>query len=328
MTQSEDKTIDFQGRVAIVTGAGNGLGRDYALKLAERGAMVVVNDLGTDTRGNLAPGATGNCADRIVDEIRAAGGQAVACRESCATRAGGQAIVEAALDAFGRVDILIHNAGFLRNAAFEDLTEDQITSVVDVHLMAGFYVGQPAYRVMQRQRYGRILLTSSASAMFGTPWQANYAAAKMGLIGLVNVISLEGEKDGILANGLLPTGSGRPSGSDWPEDMLAQANPEIDLLFPAMRNEFVTPIALWLVSQQCTVSHAVYSANAGRFSRIFIGATQGWMGDYASPPTPEMIASRMNDIDDFGQFYIPKSMFDEVTPIIQMRRELAKHVEE
>ncbi len=315
--------IRFDGRVAIVTGAGNGLGRDYALSLAVRGAKVVVNDLGVDTRGKPLSEGGESSAQGVVREIQAAGGEAIACHESCATRGGGAAIVEAAMEAFGRVDILIHNAGFLRNAAFEDLTDEQIQSIMDVHLMAGFYVGQPAFAIMKQQGYGRMLLTSSASALFGTPWQTNYAAAKMGLVGLVNVISLEGAKYGITANGLLPAGSGRlgrPENSDWPEDFGDSANPDIELLFPAMQNAFVTPMSLWLVSERCQTTHALYSATAGRFARVFIGATKGWMSNYDNPPSPEDIEQHWADIEDTGKFDIPGSMFDEFGPIAEARR--------
>lgn len=290
--------VRFDGRVAIVTGAGNGLGRDYALNLAARGAQLVVNDLGVDTRGNpLPPGES--AADKVVAEIRDAGGEAISCHESCATRAGGSAIVQAASQAFGRVDILIHNAGFLRNAAFETLMDEQIASIMDVHLMAGFYVGQPAFAAMKKQGYGRILLTSSASALFGTPWQANYAAAKMGLVGLMNVLALEGAKHGISANALLPAGSGRlarATDMEWPEDFMEQSNSEMELLGPAMRNEFVTPMVLWLVNERCKTSHALYSATAGRFARVFIGATTGWMANYDNPPSPEDIERHFGEI--------------------------------
>lgn len=315
--------IRYDGRVAIVTGAGNGLGRDYALNLAARGAKVVVNDLGVDTKGRPLNEGGESAAQAAVREIVTAGGEAVACHESCATRQGGTAIVDVAMEAFGRVDIFIHNAGFLRNAAFEDLTDEQIGSIMDVHLMAGFYVGQPAFARMKQQGYGRVLLTSSASALFGTPWQTNYAAAKMGLVGLVNVIALEGAKHGITANGLLPAGSGRlgsGQGIDWPADFLDAAPDGMDLLYPAMRNEFVTPMALWLVSERCRTSHALYSATAGRFSRVFIGASRGWMSDYSSPPSPEDIAGHIAEIDDTGAFDIPDSMFDENRPIIKARR--------
>lgn len=314
--------IEYSGRVAIVTGAGNGLGRDYALQLAARGAKVVVNDLGTDTRGNLL-GAGESAAEKVVAEIRAAGGDAIACHESCATREGGAAIVAAAMTAFGSVDILIHNAGFLRNGAFETLSDAQIDAILDVHLKAGFYVGQPAFRIMKERGYGRILFTSSASALFGTPWQSNYAAAKIGLVGLVNVLALEGAGHGITANGLLPAGSGRlgdPGASDWPEGFGDMAPEGLEVLYPAMQNSFVTPMVLWLVSERCKASHALYSATAGRFAKVFVGATKGWLADYETPPSPEDISAHMAEIDDVSAFDVPGSMFEEFNPIVAARR--------
>jgi NAD(P)-dependent dehydrogenase (short-subunit alcohol dehydrogenase family) len=159
--------IRFDGRVAIITGAGNGLGRDYALELARRGAKVVVNDLGGSGSGQ---GASHSAADLVVAEIRDASGEAVASHDSVSTRSGGEAIVQTALDAYGKVDICINNAGFLRNGRFEDLDDGQIDSIIDVHLKGAFYVAQPAYRAMRRNGYGRFLFTGSASAMFGHAW--------------------------------------------------------------------------------------------------------------------------------------------------------------
>jgi len=317
--------IRFDGRVAIVTGAGNGLGRDYALNLAARGARVVVNDLGVDTSGQPLSGTGESAAQRVVREIGAAGGTAIACHESCATRSGGSAIVESAMEAFGRIDIVIHNAGFMRNAPFELLSDDQIDSLIDVHLKAGFFVGQPAFAQMKRQGYGRMLMTSSASGMFGMPWQAAYGAAKAGLAGLVNVIAIEGAKHGITANGLLPTGSGRlgrsaPGSVPWPDDLDEARHPEMKLIAPGMDNAFVTPMVLWLVSEQCRVSHALYSATAGRFARVFTGATRGWLADYDCPPTPEDIAERIGEIDDMTHFDVPAHVFEEFAPIIARRK--------
>jgi NAD(P)-dependent dehydrogenase (short-subunit alcohol dehydrogenase family) len=306
-----------------VTGAGNGLGRDYALNLAARGAKVVVNDLGLDINGNPLGATQDSPAQAVVREIESAGGEAVACHESCATRSGGSAIVQAARDAFGRVDIFIHNAGFLRNAPFEDLTDEQIRSIVDVHLMAGFYVGQPAFTAMKEQGYGRILFTSSASAMFGSHWQANYAAAKAGLVGLLNALAVEGARHGITANGLLPAGSGRlgtATDLDWPADFYERLNPEMALVAPAMTNDFVTPMVLWLTSERCRTSHAVYSATAGRYARILIGVTNGWLSDYDTPPGPEDIERHIAEIDDPTTIHTPQHVLEEFGPIVEMRK--------
>ena len=316
--------IRFDGRVAIVTGAGSGLGRDYARALAARGASVVVNDLGTDPLGTLlGAGDAEGPAHRVAREITDAGGRAVACTESCATRAGGDAIVESALDAFGRVDVLIHNAGFLRNAPFEALDEDAIRSILDVHLMAGFHVGQPAYRAMQRQGYGRIVLTSSSSGVFGCAWQANYAAAKTGLVGLMNVLAIEGAAHGIQANALLPCGATRlgQRADEWPEDFRAAAPEGFELVVPAIRNDLVVPMVVWLTSERCRATRAIYSATGGRFARVFVGEGRGWLCDPDTPPSAEDIGRHVEEIDDVASFDVPASMHDEFRPIIAAIRE-------
>ncbi|MGF6660221.1 NAD(P)-dependent dehydrogenase (short-subunit alcohol dehydrogenase family) [Paraburkholderia atlantica] len=322
-----ESTIRFDGRVAIVTGAGSGLGRDYAKALAARGAAVVVNDLGTDPRGNvLSDMGARSAALGVVDEIETAGGKAIACHESCATRAGGTAIVDAALKAFGRVDVLIHNAGFLRNAPFEELSDEQIRSIMDVHLMAAFYVGQPAWRVMQAAKYGRIVLTSSASAMFGSVWQANYGAAKAGLVGLMNSIGAEGEKYGIHVNGLLPCGASRlGQGSDeWPADFHDGMPEDFALVAPGIRNEFVVPMAIWLASERCEANRALYTATGGRFARVFVGEADGWLSQHDNPPTPEDIERHLAEIDDTTRFDQPRSVWGEFESIISGYRAEAK----
>jgi NAD(P)-dependent dehydrogenase (short-subunit alcohol dehydrogenase family) len=315
-----DCSIRFDGRVAIVTGAGSGLGRDYARALAARGAAVVVNDLGTDPVGNLIDDApVRSPAKKVVDEIEAAGGKAIACHESCATREGGAAIVEAALAAFGRVDILIHNAGFLRNAPFESLTDEQIRSIMDVHLMAAFYVGQPAYRAMKAEGYGRIVLTSSAAAMFGSVWQANYGAAKAGLVGLMNSVGSEGEKHGIFVNGLLPCGATRlgQGKSEWPADFHESIPADFSRITPGIRNEFVVPMTVWLASERCKVNRALYTATGGRFARVFVGEANGWLCPHDSPPSPEDIEQHLAQIDDTTRFDQPKNVWDEFESIIK-----------
>ncbi|MEX3812994.1 SDR family NAD(P)-dependent oxidoreductase [Paraburkholderia sp. BR13439] len=322
-----DSTIRFDGRVAIVTGAGSGLGRDYAKALAARGAAVVVNDLGTDPRGNvLSDIGARSAALGVVEEIGTAGGKAIACHESCATRAGGTAIVDAALNAFGRVDVLIHNAGFLRNAPFEELTDEQIRSIMDVHLMAAFYVGQPAWRAMQAAKYGRIVLTSSASAMFGSVWQANYGAAKAGLVGLMNSIGTEGEKYGIQVNALLPCGASRlGQGSDeWPADFHDGMPEDFALVAPGIRNEFVVPMAIWLASERCKANRALYTATGGRFARVFVGEADGWLSQHGRPPTPEDIERHLAEIDDTTHFDQPQSVWGEFESIISGYRAEAK----
>jgi NAD(P)-dependent dehydrogenase (short-subunit alcohol dehydrogenase family) len=198
--------IDFAGQVAIVTGAGRGLGRLYALDLARRGAAVVVNDLGGTMRGD---GADAGVADQVVDEITKAGGQAVASHDSVDSPEGGQAIVDAAVETFGRLDAVVSNAGIFNSIPFDALSPDDWRHMLRVHLDGGFYLSQPAYKVMAKQNYGRFVFISSSAGNFGQPSEAHYAAAKTGLVGLSNVIAIEGAAHGILSNTVLPTGFSR-----------------------------------------------------------------------------------------------------------------------
>lgn len=317
-------TVRFDGRVAIVTGAGNGLGRGYAIELARRGAKVVVNDLGVSGSGQ---GGSSGPADAVVDEIRAAGGEAVASPASVATREGGAEIVQTALDAFGRVDICINNAGFLRNSRFEDLTDENIDAILNVHLKAGFYVGQPAYKAMRKNGYGRMLFTASASAMFGHAWQANYAAAKAGLVGLSNVVAIEGSAYGIQSNALLPTALTR-LGEEMDQGFL-----EIPAFAKMMETtdwsategrlvpEFNVPLTLYLVSEDCKYTHGVFSANSGRYARVAIAATEGWFAPMGTtPPSVEDIAEHFGKITKLENYAEPLGVYEEMTQVAEVAR--------
>ena len=198
--------IDFEGQVAVVTGAGRGLGRLYAIELARRGASVVVNDLGGTMHGD---GADASVADQVVEEISAAGGTAVASHDSVDSPEGGEAIVRTAVESFGRLDAVVSNAGIFNSIPFDELTPDDWRRMLRVHLDGGFYLAQPAFRVMKKQGYGRFVFISSTAGMFGQHLEAHYAAAKAGLVGLTNIIALEGAPHGILANTVLPTGFSR-----------------------------------------------------------------------------------------------------------------------
>ncbi|HEU5323339.1 MAG TPA: SDR family NAD(P)-dependent oxidoreductase, partial [Methylomirabilota bacterium] len=193
--------IRFDGRVAVITGAGGGLGRTYAKEIARRGGMVVVNDLGGKADGS---GASSSMADETVKQIVEAGGKAVANYDSVSTPQGGEAIVKAALDNFGRVDVVINNAGILRDKTFAKLAPEDLEIVLDVHLKGAFYVSQPAFRVMKEQNYGRLLFTASGAGIFGNFGQANYASAKAGLVGLVRTLALEGARSNIAVNAIAP----------------------------------------------------------------------------------------------------------------------------
>lgn len=316
--------LRFDGRVAIITGAGNGLGKDYALELARRGAKVVVNDLGGSGSGQ---GASHSAADVVVEEICDAGGEAVANYASVATRAGGEAIVQTALDAFGKVDICINNAGFLRNNRFEDLSDTQIDSILDVHLKGAFYVAQPAYRVMRQNGYGRFLFTGSASAMFGHAWQANYAAAKGGLMGLSHIVAIEGSAYGIKSNLLLPTAQSRLAQEMDAGFMeipaFVDAVQSADYAASADRVEvpFNTPLVVYLVSEQCTSTHGIFSANSGRYSQVRICAADGWVAPMGTtPPSAEDIATHFDEICDVTVYHEPLTVYDEFTAVAKAAR--------
>lgn len=316
--------IRFDGRVAIVTGAGNGLGRDYALELARRGARVVVNDLGGSASG---VGSSSSAAEQVVEEIVKSGGEAIANADSVAARPGGAAIVEAALDTWGRVDILISNAGFLRNGRFEGLTDEQIDPILDVHLKAAFYVGQPAYRAMRANGYGRMLFTGSASAMFGHAWQANYASGKGAMIGLSNVIALEGSAYGIQSNVLLPTAASRLAGEmdqgflEIPQFAQSMQNADFSASDGRVVPEFNTPLALFLVSEACKATHGIYSSNSGRYARVRICAAEGWVAPKGpTPPSLEDVAQHFEQINELGEFSEPQTVYEEFSAVAAAAR--------
>src|SRR4051794_21552631 len=228
--------LGFEGKVAIITGAGGGLGRSHALELARRGALVVVNDLGGSVDGQ---GGSHTAAQQVVDEIAGAGGEAVANYDSVATPERGRAIVQTALDTFGRIDIVVNNAGILRDAAFKNMGPEQLEPVLDVHLKGAFYVTQPAWQHLREQNYGRIVNTASAAGIFGNFGQANYGAAKMGLVGLTRVLAVEGARNNILVNAIAPVAKTRMT-----EELLG---PMADKLDP----KFVTPVVAWLAHEDC-----------------------------------------------------------------------------
>lgn len=316
--------IRFDNRVAIVTGAGNGLGREYALELARRGAKVVVNDLGGSGSGH---GQSQTAADAVVAEIKATGGDAVASHDSVATRAGGNAIIETALDHWGRVDICINNAGFLRNNRFDDLSDDQIDAIIDVHLKGAFYVGQPAYRAMRKNGYGRMLFTGSASAMFGHAWQANYAAAKGAMLGLSNVVAIEGSAYGIQSNVILPTADSRLAKEMDAGFMeipaFAESVQRADLSASEGRIvlEFNTALALYLVSEASRATHGVYSSNSGRYARVRICAVEGWVAPAGTtPPTIEDIAANFAQLEAMQNHAEPMTVYDEFATVAKAAR--------
>jgi NAD(P)-dependent dehydrogenase (short-subunit alcohol dehydrogenase family) len=295
-------TIEFDGRVAIVTGAGGGLGKCYALELARRGARVVVNDLGGNPDGT---GAAASPADTTVAEIKAAGGEAVANYDSVATPEGGEAITKTALDAFGTVDIVINNAGILRDKSFVNLAVADLGAVIDVHLLGAFHVTQPAFRVMKEKGYGRLLFTSSAAGVFGNFGQTNYGAAKMGLVGLSNVLAVEGAKAGITSNVIAPIAKSRLT-----EELLGP-------LADAVEPELVMPLSLYLVSQACELTHEIFSVGGGKYSRVFIGETPGWFAGKGARPTVEDIATHIGDIRSEEGYTVPGNANDDIRLLLK-----------
>ncbi|MCV7391497.1 SDR family NAD(P)-dependent oxidoreductase [Mycolicibacterium porcinum] len=297
--------IEFNDQVAVVTGAGRGLGRMYALELARRGAAVVVNDLGGTMAGR---GSDVAVADQVVEEITAAGGTAVASYDSVDSPEGGEAIVRAAVEQFGRLDAVISNAGIFTSIPFDELTAEDWRRMLSVHLDGGFYLSQPAYRVMKRQGYGRFVFIASSAGMFGQHLEAHYAAAKAGLIGLTNVIALEGAPHGILANTVLPFGVSRMVTETLGDPKVLEDNG----FFKAIRPELVAPLVVYLASRDCEFSHQNFSACAGRFARVFIGLSEGWMAPADSTPSADDIAAHLSEITATEPFTIPGSIYDEV----------------
>jgi NAD(P)-dependent dehydrogenase (short-subunit alcohol dehydrogenase family) len=271
--------LSFDGRVAIVTGAGNGIGRLHALELARRGARVVVNDLGGAMDGT---GSSESVAESVVAEIIEGGGEATASTHSVASPEGGHAIVRTAMDAWGRVDVLVNNAGILRDASFKNTTPDLLDPVLDVHLRGAFNVTRPAWLIMLDQGYGRIVNTSSGSGLFGNFGQANYGAAKMGLIGMTRVLAIEGGRKGICTNAIAPIAKTRMT-----EEIMGEGG-------DAYAPELITPLVVYLAHESCDRNGNFYSVGGGKVSRVFIGATTGIEDPQL---TPETVAAAIDAID-------------------------------
>jgi len=291
--------IGFDGRVAIITGAGGGLGREHALLLAARGAQVVVNDLGGSVSGE--GGSTGP-AHTTAKEIEDLGGAAVADTSSVASPEGGAAIVETAMQAFGRVDIVINNAGILRDKTFQNMTPELLDPVIDVHLKGAFNVTRPAWIQMRTQSYGRIINTASNAGILGNFGQSNYGAAKMGLVGLTRVLAAEGGKYNIKVNAIAPVAKTRMT-----EDLLGAMADNLD---PAL----VSPIAAWLAHEDCPVTGEVYSAAGGRIARFFIGLTDGY---YNPKLTVEDVRDHFEQIRSDGSYIIPTGLNDEFAQLMK-----------
>lgn len=275
-------TLRFDDRVAVITGAGRGLGREYALLLAAKGAKVVVNDPGGSLTGDGADSAP---AQAVVDEIVSAGGEAVAVTDSVATAEGGQAIVDAAVEHFGRLDILIHNAGTVRRGSLKEMSYDDFDAVLDVHLRGAFHVVRPAFPLMCDAGYGRVVLTSSIGGLYGNHEVANYAAAKAGILGLCNVVALEGAAEGVVCNVIVPGAVTRMA-----EGLDTSA-------YPPMGPDLVAPAVGWLAHECCSVTGEFFVAIAGRLARAVIAESAGV---YRPSWTVEEVGEQIDSIRDTG----------------------------
>ncbi|MBC7916946.1 MAG: SDR family NAD(P)-dependent oxidoreductase [Rhodoferax sp.] len=284
-------TIDFKGRVAIVTGAGGGLGRQHALALAARGARVLVNDLGSACDGS---GGSASAADAVVAEIRAAGGEALANGASVTDFAAVQAMVQQAMTAWGRVDILVNNAGILRDKTFGKMELADFELVLNVHLMGAVHCTKAVWAIMNAQKYGRIVMTTSSTGLYGNFGQSNYGAAKMALVGLMQTLSLEGAKNDIRVNCLAPTAATRMTQDLLPEAVLA-----------ALKPEAVVPAMLVLASQDAP-RRTILCAGGGSFEVAHITLTEGvWLGTDAQ--TPERLAERLAEVCDRTGETVPEN---------------------
>jgi NAD(P)-dependent dehydrogenase (short-subunit alcohol dehydrogenase family) len=286
----------FDGKVVIVTGAGNGLGRAYALQIAERGGKVVVNDLGGTTDGK---GNDQSAAQKVVAEIKAKGGDAVANFDSVATQAGGANIFKTAIDTFGRVDSLIANAGILRDRSFAKMTIEELDIILDVHLRGTVFTVQPVFNWMRENGGGTIVVTTSPSGLFGSFGQANYCAAKMGIVGLMRTLAIEGAKGGVKINALAPTAATRLTAT---AGVPGEANAESDPVSDPMSVGRVSPLVLALAHESCPGSGEIFNAGCGWVSRSVVAVNDGVVLDTF---TPEAVAARWADIRATTNLRVP-----------------------
>ncbi|KAG8456270.1 hypothetical protein GDO86_002164 [Hymenochirus boettgeri] len=297
----DPQVLRFDGRVVLVTGAGGGLGRTYALAFAERGATVVVNDLGGDIKGD---GKSSSAADKVVEEIRAKGGKAVANYDSVEA---GEKLVQTALDAFGRIDIVINNAGILRDRSFARISDADWDIIHRVHLKGAFLVTRAAWNHMKNQKFGRIIMTSSASGIYGNFGQANYSAAKLGLVGLCNTLAVEGAKYNIRCNSIAPTAGSRLTQTVMPQDLL-----------DALKPEYVAPLVLWLCHESCQENGSLFEVGAGWVGKLRWERSLGAIFRQKNRPvTPEAVRDEWAKICDFDNAEKPRTMQDSISSLYQ-----------
>ncbi len=289
----------YDGRVAVITGAGRGLGRSYALLLASRGCKIVVNDNGGSTRGDEV---IANPADEVVAEIKAAGGEAVACAATVATPEGAQEIVQAALDAWGRIDIMIHNAGNVRYGTITELSIEDFTAVTDVHFKGGFYMVRAAFPRMAKAGYGRVVLTSSVSGMYGSATTVNYGMSKAGLIGLNNVTALEGAEHGIRCNVIVPAAVTRMA------DGLDTS------MYPPLEPELVAPMVAYLAHEDCVQTGELMIAGGGRMARTWFTESKGlYQHEWSVDDVAAQIETIRNSVEQWTFAQSPDGMMKHLT---------------
>jgi NAD(P)-dependent dehydrogenase (short-subunit alcohol dehydrogenase family) len=296
----------FDGDVVVVTGAGRGLGRAHALALGRAGASVVVNDL------------DGDVAREVVAEIEAAGGKAAAAVASVSTGEGARAIVEAAVAAFGTVDAVVNNAGYMRNALFEDISERMLDEMLEVHIRGAFLVTQAAYPIMREQGYGRVVLTSSSGGLFASAGRINYSAAKAGLYGMCKGLAYEAKGHGILVNALLPFANTTITAANPVPGHSEGFPPGLrEALEPLRLPEAVAPLVAYLCSRACTVTGEAFSAGMGHFARVFVGAARGWAAPDPAAITIADVDEHFDQIRDLDDATVPMWIYDELEAIAQ-----------
>jgi NAD(P)-dependent dehydrogenase (short-subunit alcohol dehydrogenase family) len=298
--------IRLDNRVAIVTGAGAGLGRSHALLMAARGAKVVVNDLGGKMDGS---GANKSAADTVVEEIKAAGGEAVANYDSVATQEGARSILKTALDAFGTIDIVVNNAGIIRYKSLLDHTAEDFAATLGVHLNGAFYLSQAAFPIMKKRRYGRFVFTSSSGGMRGSADGVAYAAAKAGVVGLANVMALAGAPHGVFSNVIMPNAYTRMT-----EAVVAERNKE------KLSADFISPLVLYLSSEQCQLNHEMFSCGGGTVARTILALAPGWRANTKEEFTPEAIGEHIGEAMDMTNYSNPQSTEEETRLVAGRRR--------
>jgi NAD(P)-dependent dehydrogenase (short-subunit alcohol dehydrogenase family) len=294
----------FDGQVVIVTGAAHGMGRAYARALARAGASVLACDVAREP------------LEMAVAELAADGGTAAACDASVTTPDGARSIVEAALGSFGTVDAVINNAGIMRNGYFEDVTPERLDAVLDVHVRGSFLVTQAAWPIMRAKHYGRVVMVGSAGGMFSQQGVSNYAAAKAGVYGLCKALAVEGADHGILVNTVMPM-AGSMVSTDGPVPDYEQRYPQglRAMLAPRRVVEAITPITLFLASRACQLTGEAFAAGFGRFARVFVGETPGWVADDPHAVSIQEIAEHLDEIRDLHGFTVPKDIYEDVEAI-------------